>query len=390
MARTDTLTNFLTDVATAIKTKKGDSTAILASNFDTEIANLPSGGAEVIKENDVNFWDYDGTLVMSYSAEDFLELTSLPDNPSHSGLVAQGWNWSLAGAKSYVQKSKRLDIGQNYATESGLTEIDVEMTKMTGLTVICNIDGNKNWGDGTTDTSTTHTYEDYGSYTITTDGTNFDTSTFGGSTSVYEYRVKRLRISNNVSTIRYNTIYGCKSLESVSIPTSITSFGTSCFRDDSMLKAIVIPNNASLTTYIFTNCYNLAVASLPETHNGTTLYDYMFQGCYGLKHISIPSGLTRINGSIFERCYTLEKIFIPSTVSTIKNYAFYTNYGLTLLDFSSHTFVPSIDANALGNYSNNSNNATLKIVVPNSLYDTWITASNWSNYANYIVKASEV
>lgn len=43
MARIDSLTNFLTDIATAIKTKKGDDTPILASNFDTEITNLPSG-----------------------------------------------------------------------------------------------------------------------------------------------------------------------------------------------------------------------------------------------------------------------------------------------------------------------------------------------------------
>ena len=44
MARINNLTNYLTDVATAIKTKKGDSTPILASDFDTEILNLPSGG----------------------------------------------------------------------------------------------------------------------------------------------------------------------------------------------------------------------------------------------------------------------------------------------------------------------------------------------------------
>ena len=44
MARTDTLINFLTDVAAAIKTKKGDDTLIPAANFDTEITNLPSGG----------------------------------------------------------------------------------------------------------------------------------------------------------------------------------------------------------------------------------------------------------------------------------------------------------------------------------------------------------
>lgn len=44
MARTNNLTNFLTDVATAIKTKKGDDTPIPASDFDTEIIDLPSGG----------------------------------------------------------------------------------------------------------------------------------------------------------------------------------------------------------------------------------------------------------------------------------------------------------------------------------------------------------
>lgn len=44
MARTDTLGHFLTDVADAIREKKGTSETIQASEFDTEIANLPSGG----------------------------------------------------------------------------------------------------------------------------------------------------------------------------------------------------------------------------------------------------------------------------------------------------------------------------------------------------------
>lgn len=45
MARIDSLRNFLNDVATAIKTKKGvdSSEIILAKDFDTEINNLSSG-----------------------------------------------------------------------------------------------------------------------------------------------------------------------------------------------------------------------------------------------------------------------------------------------------------------------------------------------------------
>ena len=44
MARTDNLTNFLTDVADAIRAKGGTNEAISASEFDSAIANLPSGG----------------------------------------------------------------------------------------------------------------------------------------------------------------------------------------------------------------------------------------------------------------------------------------------------------------------------------------------------------
>ena len=43
MARTDTLTNFLTDVADSIREKKGTSELIQASNFDTEIDSIESG-----------------------------------------------------------------------------------------------------------------------------------------------------------------------------------------------------------------------------------------------------------------------------------------------------------------------------------------------------------
>ena len=43
MARTNTLGNFLTDVADAIRKKKGTTDTILASNFDTEIASIESG-----------------------------------------------------------------------------------------------------------------------------------------------------------------------------------------------------------------------------------------------------------------------------------------------------------------------------------------------------------
>ena len=50
MARTDNLTNFLTDVANAIRTKKGTAETIQASNFDTEISTIETGGGTDIND----------------------------------------------------------------------------------------------------------------------------------------------------------------------------------------------------------------------------------------------------------------------------------------------------------------------------------------------------
>ena len=54
MARTDSLGNFLTDVATAIRNKKGTTNTIVASNFDTEIESIESGGGELPTVNNIN------------------------------------------------------------------------------------------------------------------------------------------------------------------------------------------------------------------------------------------------------------------------------------------------------------------------------------------------
>lgn len=70
MARTDTLPHFLTDVADAIRTKKGTNDTITASSFDTEITNLPSGssGVPIWNWNDVLGADgYSTTLTVNVS-----------------------------------------------------------------------------------------------------------------------------------------------------------------------------------------------------------------------------------------------------------------------------------------------------------------------------------
>ena len=86
--------------------------------YSTVSVNV-SGGTN--SGSDVVFYDYDGSVLYSYSAEDFLALTEMPANYTyHEGFTAQGWNWSLANAKSYVSTFGKLSIGQMCITSDGI------------------------------------------------------------------------------------------------------------------------------------------------------------------------------------------------------------------------------------------------------------------------------
>ena len=75
MARVNNLTDFLTDVASAIKTKKGSNTVIPAANFDTEILALPSQGVYQTKETSITTnGNYEITPDTNYDAMDKLRL----------------------------------------------------------------------------------------------------------------------------------------------------------------------------------------------------------------------------------------------------------------------------------------------------------------------------
>ena len=74
-------------------------------------------------EPDVIFYDYDGTVITQYSSAHFAALTELPPNPTHDGLTAKGWNWTLSDAKAYVAEYGKLNIGQMYVPTDGKTKI---------------------------------------------------------------------------------------------------------------------------------------------------------------------------------------------------------------------------------------------------------------------------
>lgn len=372
------------------------------------------GGGEIGKgQYFVQVIDYDGTILKSDNLNTG-DIFTLPDIPTHSNLTFQSWSSPVTITdNTIIIENSDITIGATYTTVSGLSEFDIELTKVTGLSVTFNMIGNKNWGDGSTDSATTHTYTEYGKYTITCDGTTMSASSsaglFGQNSSSINYTLSNVRLSSSVTSIGDYAFGYCSSLESITIPNSVTSIGYRIFAYCYSLTSITIPNSvtSSIGSFMFNSCYNLKSITIPNSikfiqadafqacyaltsitipNSITSITSEAFAYCYNLKKLTIPDNLTKIDTNTFNGCYNLRNVIIGKNITTINANSFPNCYSIIKYDFSKSTSIPKLaNTNAFTKI-----NGICKIIVPDDLYDNWIIATNWITYANYIYKASEV
>ena len=399
------------------------------------ITGTMAGGGEPVRAKDVNFIDYDGTVLHSYTVAEAAALAALPPLPSHDGLICRGWNWTLADIKAL---GRAVTVGAMYITDDGKTRIYIHLEEgRTSPMLGCCPKGTVtvDWGDGTrpdtlTGTSTskvkwtpTHEYSAAGDYVIKLTvvgsvglaGSNSKnqysyllrySSSADKRNQVYQNAIQKVEIGDSVTSIGEDAFAECHSLSSISIPNGVTSISRGAFYDCYSLSSISIPDSVTSIVYrAFYNCYSLSSISIP---NGfTQIGNYAFQYCYSLSSISIPDSVTSIGDGAFYNCYSLSSITIPDSVTSIGSSAFYNCHSLSSIsipngvtsigsntfyncsgvryyDFTRHTAVPTLsNTNAFNNIS-----ADCEIRVPAALVDTWKAATNWSTYANHIVGVS--
>ncbi len=197
----------------------------------------------------------------------------------------------------------------------------------------------------------------------------------------------------------------CHNLKSISIPAivpTMQSYGSACSNCYALKKSILPKGLTTLAAQYFNNCYALEYVSIPDTI--TTIGSNAFQNCYSLKHIVIPDTVTTINSYAFNNCFALEEITFSQSITEIPGYCLYNCMALkkivlphnvtkinanafakvcvTKFDFSQSTTIPTVETSSF-------QTDNLKIIVPDSLYDEWITTGNWTTYATYCVKSSE-
>ena len=306
------------------------------------------GGSSSASPNDVNFYDYDGTLVASYSLSEAQSLTALPDGPTHDGLVFQGWNWSLEKINALTRP---MNVGAMYITDDGKTRLHIRIaaegrmnvplyisqTVANGVTI--------DWGDGsatetlsgTGNVNTTHTYASIGDYTITLDPVDGCTLGFGDSSDLYySYCVmggtddtskvycnmlQTVQVGISVTSIGESAFSNCYSLANITIPDSVTSIGDYAFDSCYSLASVIIPDSVtSIGSYAFSSCYSLASVIIPDSV--TSISSYAFDSCYSLASVTIPDSVTSISNFVFSSCYSLASVTIPDSVTSISNSVF--------------------------------------------------------------------
>lgn len=408
-----------------------------AAIFD-EGGGAYSGREDLTYPKDVDFIDFDGRLLYSYSASEFLTLTELPANPTYSGLTAQGWNWTLANAKEFVGKYGGLVVGQNYTTSNGRTRVYIDIPeypvgKDTVFTIVLTSTEASSpkiyWGDGeesvwnvgaNTNGSMAHTYAAPGKYvieievlsgTISRLGRTAASSSLAGSNRIVASWVTKIEVGNNVTGIAQNFCKYMCNLETVSLPItvmSIADYDEQLF-ERSELQAIVFPINMTSNRYraMFLSDNNLKYVAIPKGmhnfHMGTYpihlrkfTMDSMepYRGTSNtVKLYDVPTVTHFILGGTYTNIVTdtcrnsyVRKLFIPSSVTSIAATAFAYNYYLEEVHLYPTTPPTLANTNAFINCGDSSITGSCIFYVPysedHSILEAYQTATNWSTYAD--------
>lgn len=339
-----------------------------------------------VEELDVNFFDYDGTILYSYGYQEFANLSAFPTctcdssfNPTYN---TAEWNWTtLAAAKTYVASNKKLQIGKQYINSSSMTtrqclkmKIKLE-EEFINPTLAFGLNGTVlvNWGDGTsadiitgTDVDTivskSHTYSYAGEFwiTIAIDNNNY-MKILGNNHSLllsqnrnvitkvnrgfYQNCIKEVWVGRNCYLGESAFAY-CSGLEKIILSndaTCMTTIPQRTFYLCTSLKSIVIPKSVtSIGNDAFVQCFSLNEISLPNTL--TTIGTSAFQFMTGISTLTLPNSITTVPSTLCQQNYNCSEIIIPEGITTISANAFYFNSLVKKINIPST--VTSIDSKA--------------------------------------------
>lgn len=249
MARIDKLTNFLSDVATAIKDKTGKTDNITPANFDTEIASIETGGGSstMTKGLVIDACDENGRV----TDVSIVGMDSIPEY----------YIYYLFTKATNASKSNALKSPVNVHLPENVTLLkDYSFYENNNMISI-------NLPNSITDIGE-HAFENCPNLVIPS-------------------------LPNGLTKIGYYSFKGCSKLALTSLPSNVTLIDTSAFEGCTDLALTSLPSGLTTIKWqAFTGCANLAITEIPS--GVTTLDRLVFAECTNLNHITFLGDITSL------------------------------------------------------------------------------------------------
>ena len=402
MARTDTLGNFLTDVAEAIRTKKGTTDAIAASNFDTEIESIESGG-EQFKPKFISFYKYDGEdLTYETKSIDTSEMTSALNmfcyDEKLKNVDLSEWNTEnitnfesmfaycrvieeIKGIENIIVTSKATTLDRMFYFCEKLKSIDTSKWDTSNVTNMGYLFANckalqyvdtSNW-----DTSNVEKFVN-----------GYSASVFYNCNNLEEVDVSNWDISK--ATDFREMFKNCNKLKTIDMskwktekPTGIQDMFSYCNKlEYADISWYITEGNTTQLTNVFQYCSSLKrVKIFPYTsrRSSANSAQYMFQNCLELEEIDLSSWTTNDFGnmrSLFSGCRNIKRIDMRNLETdrlTNINSMFNGCESLEYLDIRNFTFDAVTDSTFLFNKVPDE----CEIIVKSDTEKQWILDKWW-------------
>ena len=382
MAKTDNLTDFLTGVAGAIRTKKGTTALINPQDFESEIGSIDTAKPEqnktlTVTENGTQTVKPDTGKVLS----NVTVITNVPATPTEektvdlamasgnqvvtpasgkhltkftitkpatlaagnikSGVNIGGVTGTLSPAKP--EQAKTVDLAmasgnQVVSPDSGKVLSGVTITKPATL-VASNIKKGVTIGGVagsyaptfTTETKTVDLAMGSGNQVIS------KSSGKDGMTQVTITKPSTMLPANIKKGVNIGGVTGTYEGES-SGGGSSDKLAKVVDGTITELTAEDLAGATQIRSYGLRSCSSLTSVTIPNSV--TSIGNYAFEFCKGLTSVTAPDGVTSIGASAFKDCSSLTSITIPDSVASIDNSAFTNCSSLTSITIPSRvTFI---------------------------------------------------
>ena len=150
--------------------------------------------------------------------------------------------------------------------------------------------------------------------------------------------LRSIELGDSIVSIGASAFENCWLLDNITIPGTVTSLGKRAFATCWHLSYLDLSGTSisKIEPQTFSACPNLETVDLPSSvttiekdafgaarikyitlPEGVTTIDEAFSDCDSLKWITLPESLTTIDGAAFWNCVKLDSLFIPRGVNTI-------------------------------------------------------------------------